>query len=74
MYNLNDYMRDGDDLSTAFDRMTKAIHNDYKAREDKNRFKQEILAECRAYIDKAVERAIRIQIDNQASPALKDLK
>jgi len=32
------------------------------------------MAECKAYIDAALERAIKIQVDNQASPALKQLK
>ena len=57
-------------LTAAFGRYHNQIIQDYKAREDREQLKAEILAEVAKMIDQRID----IQIKNEASPALNQLK
>ena len=74
MYNNFYQQREGESLEAALFRVHNEHMQQIREREEKQQLKQEIMAECKAYIDAALERAIKIQVDNQASPALKQLK
>ena len=60
-------------LIKALDETHKQILQKYQAQIDRERLKQEIIAELKPYIDQMASNSITIQVKENAIPALKEL-